>query len=169
MFLIVQVLAVCTVAVAMSLSLAHALELPGKMRLDRDAYVATQPIYYPGFMIGASFGEAGGLLMTLVLLLLTPRDSREFAWTLVAFISLVAMHLAYWLFTHPVNKFWLKDFQLKGFGRGFFRFDPLKRSAPGSGATDDWRRFRSRWEYSHVLRAALAGVSFVCLVIAVAI
>lgn len=169
MFLIVQVLAVCTVAVAMSLSLAHALELPGKMRLDRDAYVATQPIYYPGFMIGASFGEAGGLLMTLVLLLLTPRGSREFAWTLVAFISLVAMHLAYWLFTHPVNKFWLKDFQLKGFGRGFFRFDPLKRSAPGSGATDDWRRFRSRWEYSHVLRAALAGVSFVCLVIAVAI
>jgi hypothetical protein len=169
MFLIIQVLAVCTVAVAMSLSLAHALELPGKMRLERDAYVATQPIYYPGFMIGASFGEAGGLMMTLILLLLTPRGSREFGWTFVAFFSLVAMHLAYWVFTHPVNKFWLKDSQLKGFGRGFFRFDPLKRSALGSGATDDWKRFRSRWEYSHVLRAVLAGLSFVCLVIAVAI
>lgn len=169
MFDIIQVLAVCTVAVAMSLSLAHALELPGKMRLERDAYVATQEIYYPGFTIGGAFGEAGGLLITLILLLLTPSGSREFGWTLVAFISLVVMHLSYWIFTHPVNKFWLKDFQLQGVGRGFFRFDPLKRSMPDSGVRDDWKRFRSRWEYSHVLRAALAGFSFVCLVIAVAI
>jgi hypothetical protein len=169
MLLIIQVLTVCLVAVAMSLSLAHALELPGKMRLERDAYVATQPIYYPGFMIGAGFGEGGGLTMTLILLLMTPRGSREFVWIAVAFTALLAMHLAYWVFTHPVNKFWLKDFQLKGFGRGFFRFDPLSRSARGSAGVDDWKQFRSRWEYSHVLRAALAGFSFVCLVIAVAI
>src|SRR5215467_6310287 len=32
------------VAVAMALALAHALEYPGKMRLDRSTYVAMQPI-----------------------------------------------------------------------------------------------------------------------------
>jgi hypothetical protein len=29
-------------------ALAHALELPGKMRLTKDAYFAMQHIYYPG-------------------------------------------------------------------------------------------------------------------------
>jgi hypothetical protein len=34
-----------------------------------------------------------------------------------------------WIFTHPVNKFWLKDRKLEGFSGGFFGFDPIKRSA----------------------------------------
>jgi hypothetical protein len=122
MFLTLQVLSVCLVAVAMSLALAHALELPGKMRLDKDVYLATQPIYYPGFTIGGGIGEGGGMVATLILLLLTPRASAEFRWTLLAFLVLVAMYLAYWVFTHPVNKFWLRDYQLKGFSGGFFRF-----------------------------------------------
>jgi Domain of unknown function (DUF1772) len=166
---ILQVLSVCLVAVAMSLALAHALELPGKMRLDRDTYTAMQPIYYPGFTVGAGVGEAGGIVVTFILLMATPRGSREFGWTLSAVVSLLAMHLAYWVFTHPVNRFWLRDVQLKGFGRGFFGLDPLKRSATGADGVDAWQRLRSRWEYSHVVRAALAGFGFVCLVIAVAI
>lgn len=96
MFLTLQVLSVCLVAVAMSLALAHALELPGKMRLNRETYLATQPIYYPGFTVGAGVGEGGGMVATLILLLLTPRASQEFRWTLLAFIGLIAMHLAYW-------------------------------------------------------------------------
>jgi hypothetical protein len=169
MLLPLQIVAVCQVAVAMSLALAHALELPGKMRLDRDTYVAMQPIYYPGFTFGAGIGEAGGMVTMLILLLIMPRAGQEFLWTVVAFISLIAMHVAYWLFTHPVNKFWLKGVELRGFGKGFFRFDPVNRATPTMSADDDWKRFRNRWEYSHVLRAVLAGFSFVCLVIAVAI
>jgi hypothetical protein len=46
-----QILSVILVAVAMVPALAHALELPGKLRLTRDAYFAIQPIYYPGFTI----------------------------------------------------------------------------------------------------------------------
>jgi hypothetical protein len=83
MFLTLQVLSVCLMAVAMSLALAHALELPGKMRLDREAYLATQPIYYPGFTVGAGIGEGGGVVATLILLLLTPRASQEFQWTVL--------------------------------------------------------------------------------------
>lgn len=56
MFGVLQVLAVILVAVAMALSLAHALELPGKMRLDSETYYAMQPIYYPGFTIGGCVG-----------------------------------------------------------------------------------------------------------------
>jgi hypothetical protein len=52
MFLTLQVVTVFLVAVAMSLALAHALELPGKMRLDKETYMAVQTIYYPGFTFG---------------------------------------------------------------------------------------------------------------------
>jgi hypothetical protein len=41
-------------AVTMALSLAHALELPGKLRLGKEQYLAVQPIYYPGFTIGGN-------------------------------------------------------------------------------------------------------------------
>jgi hypothetical protein len=51
MYRSLQVAAVILVAVAMALSLAHALELPGKMRLGKDTYLAVQQIYYPGFTI----------------------------------------------------------------------------------------------------------------------
>ena len=168
MFLILQVVNVFLVAVAMALPLAHALELPGKMRLDKPTYLAVQAIYYPGFTIGG-LGEGCGMPALLILLLLTPTESPAFWWTGVAFIALLTMHLAYWIFTHPVNKFWLKDQKLEGLGGGFFRFDPLKRSATGDSSENDWTRARDRWEYSHVVRAVLAAISFVSLVIAVAL
>ena len=52
----VHVLTVVLVSVGMALSLAHALELPGKLRLGREAYLAMQPIYYPGFTYGGLVG-----------------------------------------------------------------------------------------------------------------
>ena len=41
-----KVLTVVLVAVAMAMSLAHALELPGKMRLSKEVYLRAQRIYY---------------------------------------------------------------------------------------------------------------------------
>src|SRR3979409_1595959 len=121
MFRALEVLTVVCVAVAMALSLAHALELPGKMRLSKEQYRATQPIYYPGFTIGGA-AEPIGLLLLLLLLGFTPAGTLAFWLILGAFLALLAMHPAYWLLVHPVNNFWLKDFQLKGVGAGFFAF-----------------------------------------------
>lgn len=167
MFVALQVLTIMLVAVAMALALAHALELPGKMRLSKDAYLTVQPIYYPGFTIGGGVGEVGGLIATLLLVILTPAGSAAFWLTLGAFVALVAMHTVYWTLTHPVNNFWLKDFKLKGAGAGFFSFDPLSRS--GNSGAPDWTVLRDRWEYSHVVRAALALLSLMLLAVAVAL
>jgi hypothetical protein len=168
MFLILQVTTVFLVAVAMALALAHALELPGKLRLDRDAYLAVQTIYYPGFTFGG-FGEGLGVVATLVLLLLTPTGTTPFQWTLVGFVALIAMHATYWIVTHPVNKFWLKDQQLSGVAHEFFVFDPMSRNRPSNhDNTDIWKRARDRWEYSHVLRAVFAAIALLALLVAVA-
>src|SRR6266545_926122 len=123
MFHALQVLAILLVALATALAVAHALEMPGKLRLSKDAYLTTQTIYYPGFTFGG-ICEPLGVIMLLVLIVLTP-SGAVFWLTLGALIALAAMHAVYWAATHPVNNFWLKDFQLKGATGAFFLFDPL--------------------------------------------
>lgn len=171
MFLVLQVASVFLAAVAMALSLAHALEFPGKLRLDKQTYCAMQPIYYPGFTIGGGVGEGLGMIATLALLLLTPRTSAAFPWTAIGFVGLVAAHATYWILTHPVNNFWLKDQNLGGLGGSFFTFDPLKRKAQNSASDGDdvWERFRDRWEFSHLIRALFSATGLLALIVAVAV
>ena len=45
MLLVLQVVTVFFTAFAMALALAHALELPGKLRLGKETYFAVQSIY----------------------------------------------------------------------------------------------------------------------------
>ncbi len=100
----------------MALSLAHVLEFPGKRRLGRDTYFEVQTIYYPGFTIGGAFGEFGAIIATLGLLAATPFGTRAFWSTLVAAVSLLTMHATYWVWTHPVNKIWMRDREVEGVG-----------------------------------------------------
>jgi hypothetical protein len=163
MLIVLQVATLTLVAIALALALAHALELPGKLRLSKDDYLTVQPIYYPGFTFGGA-AEPLALLLMLALMPLTPAGAALWL-TAGAFVALAATHAIYWLVTHPVNRFWLKDVDLTGFSGGFFGFDPLARS----GAADEWTQLRNRWELSHVVRAAFALVSFVLLAAAVAV
>ncbi len=130
---VLQVLAVLLVTLALVPSLAHALELPGKLRLDKSAYLVVQRIYYPGFTT-AGVAEPGGLIATAVLLWLTPRGTLTFWLTLVALLSLVVMHAVYWIFTHPVNKFWLQHENLGEFASGFFSFGANRTQLPSDDA-----------------------------------
>ena len=159
---VVHVLDVLLVAVAMALALAHALELPGKMRLSREEYLVVQPIYYPGFTVGG-LAEPLGLLATALLLILTPVASREFWLALIALLGLVGMQAVYWVVTHPVNRFSLRDEGLGAAGAEFFAADPARRAGRQG---DDWQALRDRWEYSHVARALCGIVSLLALVVA---
>jgi hypothetical protein len=168
MFLSLKVVTVFLVSIVMSMSLAHALELPGKLRLDKQGYLTVQPIYYPGFTIGG-MAEGLGILATLALLIATPSGFAR-SLVLVAFIALVAMHAVYWIVTHPVNNFWLKDTGLQGVGAGFFAFGSGKSEASaGAQAENAWKGLRNRWEISHIIRGLLAAIALIALIIAVAI
>jgi hypothetical protein len=164
MYKTVQMFSILLVALALAPALAHALEFPGKNRLTREAYLAVQPIYYPGFTIAGGFGEVGGLLAVIVLLILTPRGTAAFWWTLAAAAGLIAMEAVFWLVTQPVNNFWLRDTRLGNFGTAFFS---TGSGAPGGagGDSERWRKMRDQWEYSHLFRAGLATLSFFSLVV----
>lgn len=163
-----QVLTVVLVAVAMALALAHALELPGKMRLDRETYYAVQPIYYPGFTIAGN-AEPLAIISTVVVLFLTPPGNAGFWPTLVTLLGLVGMQAVYWLFTHPVNRFWVEGKDLNRFGSGFFSFGAGRSRLGSATRPPDWRRLRDRWEYSHLARSVLASVSLISLVVAISV
>src|SRR5215510_1189459 len=108
MFSVLQVLTVILVATAVALALAHALELSGKMRLEQETYYALQPIYYPGFTSGG-VSEPAGIILTIILLFLTPMGSADFWLPLVALLGSISMQAVYWLFTHPPDWTELRD------------------------------------------------------------
>jgi hypothetical protein len=168
MLQVLQVLTIVLVGIVLAPALAHAFEFPGKKRLKKEAYLAVQAIYYPGFtLLGLS--EPGGLMATIALLVFTSPGSVAFALTLVALISLLGMQLIYWTLIHPTNRFWLQTAgpDLGNLGGTFFAFDPGGRRAADTDSGVEWKRFRDRWEYSHIARAVLAFVSFLSLVVAV--
>ncbi|MDX1102392.1 DUF1772 domain-containing protein [Sinorhizobium medicae] len=166
MLVTVEVITIVLVAIATALALAHALEWPGKLRLPKEQYLAIQAIYYPGFTIGG-VAEPLSLLFTAALLVLMPRGTPAFWMTVGALIGLLAMHATYWILTHPVNNFWLKDTQLAGTSGRFFAVGTVRaKSVPES---EDWTALRDRWERSHVVRAAFGFVSLVMLATAIAL
>jgi hypothetical protein len=163
MFLMLQVITILLVAITLTTALAHVLELPGKLRLGEEQYLSVQTIYYPGFTI-AGVAEPLGILAALLLTIFMPAGTAQFYATLGGLVSLVVAHALYWVITHRVNNFWLKDAALKGAGKSFFAF--------GAGSGDpvpDWTVLRDRWEYSHVARAAFALLGLTLLTIAVAL
>lgn len=147
--------ALLLVAVTMGLSLAHALELPGKLRLDEPTYRAVQTIYYPGFTIGGLIGEFGGMVALAFLVMLLPTHTERFWWTASALGLFVVAHAVFWVVTHPMNSAWLKDANLTGLSSLFFGLF----SAPDA----DWKHIRNVWEYSHVARAGLHMLGFLSM------
>jgi hypothetical protein len=153
-----QFLSIILATVGMALSLAHALEYPGKRRLDRDTYFKVQAIYYPGFTIGG-VSEPAAIVAVFALVLFMPFGTPAFWLTVAALFGLLLAHAIYWAITHPTNKVWLQGQKLGAAGQSFFA---AGRSS-GEGA---WTRLRDRWEYSHIARAVLAMLSLIALLAA---
>jgi hypothetical protein len=152
-----QIITILLVAVGMGLSLAHALEYPGKMRLSREAYFTVQKIYYPGFTIGGGFGEFGAILAALGLLVARQVQGGDALLVAAAVVAILLAHAIFWLVTQPVNKVWLRDESLNRAGAAFF-------SAGGNvGAEENWTRLRDRWERSHIARAVCAMIALAAL------
>ena len=160
MIIVLEVVALFLLAVTLALSLSHMLELPGKMRLDREQYLAVQTIYYPGFTYaGASEPIA---ILALVLLAFMSTTAPGFWLICGALIAVTLTHLLYWVLTAPLNKFWLKDQKLSGGAESFFDSGSKIVGDP------DWMALRDRWEWSHAYRAIAAMTAFLLLTIAVA-
>lgn len=146
-------------AVTMAQSLAHALELPGKLRLGRDDYLAVQTIYYPGFTLGGA-AEPLAIVVTALVLAFLPAGSTRFWLVGGALATLAATHLLFWIVVQPVNRQWLAMTKLSGAAEYFFE------AGSSAGRASDWTRMRNRWEWGHVARAVTAMAAFILLLLA---
>jgi hypothetical protein len=162
MYQALQVVSLLLVSAAMAFALAHAAELPGKLRLGREAYAAVQTIYYPGFTIGG-IAEPAAIVALGALVLTTATADPIWPWLVGALMAMLAMQATYWLMTHPVNRVWLKDQKMGDAGTTFFE----SMAAKDRLRTDEWTALRSRWEWSHVIRSgfAVAGLSLLAIAV----
>ncbi len=154
------VIAIVLAALVTAPAVAHALELPGKMRLTEAEYRVVQRIYYPGFTL-AGIAEVGAPLVVIVLLFLVPGGSAEFWLLATALIGFISIQAVFWLLTQPVNRSWLAHERLGTVGAHFFA-----AAAYRGGPEPAFEELRARWEYSHLVRAALAVLSLVIVAIA---
>lgn len=161
MYVALEILAVMLAAITMSLALAHALELPGKLRLDKEQYLAVQAIYYPGFTLGG-IAEVGSIIAALALLALTPKNLPQFWLIAGALMALLVVQIIFWFMTQPVNKYWLQTTELSRVATHLFDTGSATPSA-------DWHVMRDQWERSHVLRAAASMLGLLLLTWAVAL
>ena len=156
------------VAVAMALALAHALEYPGKMQLDRATYTAIQRIYHPAFSIGGGIGEGLGVILTFALLIVTPGDSEQFNWIAAAFASVLAMQVVYWAVARPVSNFWARPTRLGSATRRFFGLSAATQTQVEKEYEKHWPALQQWWEISHIARAALGFIGTVTIAVGVA-
>jgi hypothetical protein len=159
LFQMLHVIAITLVTFAVAPAVAHALELPGKVRLPKEAHVTVQQIYYPGF---------------------TTAGVGEFAAFIAVRSCFGPLRVAPWLsgsHSAPCSEFSpcklsigsrFTHSTILAAGRNlgaadsrFFSFDPSRRQQDRSRQPYDWTRLRDRWERSHLVRAMLALVSLV--------
>lgn len=157
-----EILALTLAAVEMGLMLAHALEFPGKLRLQRENYLAVQKIYYPGFTY-AGMCEPLTIVTSAALLAVTPVGTPAFWLTMGALVAAAVTHLLYWTLTAPINKVWLKGTTLSSGAQRFFG------AGQGVPEVEDWTTLRNRWERSHIYRATTATMAFLLLAVAIGI
>ena len=131
--------ALLATALAMGAALAHALELPNKIRLDRDAYFTVQQIYRGWNLL------AGLLLVELVAIVAVialgwrTRPVRISA--LVALLCLIGAQALFWSLTFPANT----------------------ATSNWTVQPDNWQTLRRQWEYSHAAGAAFQVVAMASL------
>ena len=135
--------ALVATALAMGAALAHALELPNKIGLPRDAYFTVQGMYAGWDRL--AYLLAIELIAIIAVIAVHRRNRRIWMPALASLGGLVAAQILFWLYTFPANR----------------------ATANWTLQPENWEQLRRDWEYSHLGGAAFQVFAFVILVIAV--
>lgn len=134
--------ALVATALAMGAALAHALELPAKMRLDVADYFVAQSLYRGWDRLGVLLAvELFGMLWVIVASRGDPPVRRM---AMLALAGLIGAQVIFWTWTFPANR----------------------ATDNWTIVTADWDVLRRRWEYSHLAGALCQGLAFMSLLVA---
>src|SRR5262245_43085590 len=128
-------LALLTVALALGLTFAHVLEIPGKLRLDGEQWLKVQQNLYIGFGTVGAVIEVAAIILVWLLLFRLPYRHAAFRWTLGAALCVTAGLGMWFLLVSPMNSI-------------------ISVWTPAS-LPADWTRVRNQWEIGHAIHAVL--------------
>ena len=140
---LVQALAVVLVALALVPAGAHLFELPGKMTLATDQYMAAQRIYTGWALFGIVILGALSAVAGHTYLVRTERKASRLS--LAALLCLAATQAIFWTWTYPMNV----------------------ATANWTVTPEHFEAARAQWEYSHAVNAVLTFAALVLIVAAV--
>jgi hypothetical protein len=134
------------VALTLGMTFCHVMEIPGKLRLDGAAWLTVQQNLYVAFGVVGAAIELLSILLTWVVAVQVRHRGPAFPWTVAAGLCITAGLAAWFALVAPVNA-------------------ALSGWTPAT-LPPDWSSFRDRWEIGHAVYAALFGLGFSALVIA---
>ncbi|MFZ5790870.1 MAG: hypothetical protein ACOY3L_09245 [Pseudomonadota bacterium] len=134
------------VALTLGLVFSHVMELPGKLRLDGADWLTVQHNLYVAFGVVGAAIEVLAIVLVWLLVFLVRARKPAWRWTLIAALCVSAgLGVWFWLVS-PMNA-------------------ALNAWTPET-LPPDWTRYRDQWEIGHAIHAALFGLGFGALVIA---
>ncbi len=134
-------------ALSLTMTSAHVLELPQKMKYDAQMYAAVNTTLYRYFAIVGGFYTITSILAAAMLAFLVRKRKSAFRWTLAAAVCTSAGLGAWFLLVAPMNA------ALSGW---------TPETLPG-----DWAGYRDRWEAGHAIHAVFFALGFGALVVAI--
>jgi hypothetical protein len=117
--------------ITLSALMAHLLALPGKIHLSGQDYLTVQAIYRGWAWLGIF--ELGAIVLMLIWVIQEYDHTLHFGFLFTAVSCLIVSTAIFFVFTFPANR-----------ATGNWTRLPL-----------NWEELRSRWEYSHAVRALL--------------
>lgn len=139
-------LSLLLVALTLGMTFCHVMEIAGKLRLDGPQWLAVQHNLYVAFGLVGALIEVLAILLTWLLAYRVRRRRPAFAWTLAAAVCATAGLAVWFLLVAPMNA-------------------ALGGWTPAT-LPPDWTAYRNQWEIGHAIHAALFGLAFGALVIA---
>ena len=135
-------------ALSLTMTSAHVLELPQKMKYDGQMYAAVNTTLYRYFTIVGGFYTITSILAAAMLAFLVRKRKSAFRWTLAG-ATCLGLAFGSWLtLVAPVNSEVAQAISL------------APESIPAL-----WMRLRDRWEYGHAVGfiLTLAGLGFLVI------
>lgn len=133
-------LAFICAAIALGLTLAHVLEIPGKRQLSGEEWLQIQQTFYLGYAIVGAIAEVGGLLASFGIVATERRERVSTFWPVISAIGFAGMLGTYWLRNRPLN-------------------DRIA-SWSAQALPADWSVVRDRWDMAHSISTIFAAVAF---------
>lgn len=133
-------------ALALGLTLAHDLEIPGKQMLSGAEWLTVQNTFYGGYAVVGGIAEVLGLVSTAFLLFWLRQRQGAFILTLIAALCFAGVLAVFAFGNNPINQ-------------QVMTWTPATVPA-------DWQQMRDAWDRFHAISSVLAALALIALLIA---